>query len=180
MVIVLTPDLRMRGQIQLINQLQAQGIRVVVVLIGYPETLPKLGGADALVLSYSTPVQTDISMKAVADVLVGQAPIAVRPLARELKTTAGKPEFFSVLEIIRAPSGLLPVTLEPPYVAGLSVPYDPTYSLKKVEWDFGDGKRSKEFRVERAFKAPGRYPITLTVSDKNNQSTSRTFHAVVE
>lgn len=180
MVLVLTPELRMRGQIQLLTQLQAQGIRVVVVLIGYPESLPKLADADAIVLSYSNPVQTDISMKAVADVLVGQAPISVRPLARELRTTAGKPEVFNVLDIIRAPSGLLPVTIAPPFVAGLSVPYDPTFSLKRVEWDFGDGKRSKEFRVERAYQSPGRYPITLTVSDKKNHSTSRTFHAIVE
>jgi PKD repeat protein len=49
-----------------------------------------------------------------------------------------------------------------------------------VEWDFGDGKKSKEFFLERSFGAPGRYPITLTVTDKMKQTTSRTLYAVVE
>ena len=86
----------------------------------------------------------------------------------------------SVLDVIRAPAGMLPVTLEPPYVAGLSVPYDPTFSLTKTLWDFGDGTTSKELRAEHTFKSAGRYPITLTVRDKKDHSTTRTFYAVVE
>lgn len=180
MVVIVTPDLRTNSQVQLISSLQSRGLAVVVVLVGYPDTLPKLDAAESIVLAYCRPSQTDVSMKAVADVLVGQAPIGVLPSVGEIKTTAGKTELYSVLDIVRAPSGILPVTIEPPFVAGLSVPYDPTFSLKKTLWDFGDGSKSKELRVERAYKTPGRYPITLTVSDTKDHTTSRTYYAVVE
>lgn len=180
MVVVLTPQIRVSSQAQLIAQLQTRGIAVVVVLLGYPDTLPKLDGAEAVVLSYCRPEQTEIAMKAVADVLVGQAPVGILPFVSDVKVAAGKPESFSALDIVRAPSGILPVTIEPPYIAGLAVPYDPTFSLAKTFWDFGDGQTSKDLRVDHAFKSAGRYPITLTVRDKKDHTTSRTFYAVVE
>ncbi|MCC6154740.1 MAG: PKD domain-containing protein [Candidatus Hydrogenedentes bacterium] len=180
MVLILTPDIRVSTQARLINAIQARGVVVVAVLVGYPDTLPKISGAEAIVLSYCRPTQMDLSMKAVADVLVGQAPIGVSPYLSEIKTAVGKTESYSVLDVVRAPSGMLPVTIEPPYIAGLSVPYDPTFSLTKTLWEFGDGTKSKEIRAEHAFKAAGRYPITLTVEDKKDHSTTRTFYAVVE
>ncbi|MDZ4861517.1 MAG: glycoside hydrolase family 3 N-terminal domain-containing protein [Candidatus Hydrogenedentes bacterium] len=180
MVVVVTPHLRINNQLKLISTLQGRGIAVVVVLVGYPDSLPKLDGAEAIVLAYTRPDQTNISMRAVADVLVGQAPIGVMPAVREMKMLVGVPTTYNVLDVVRAPAGMLPVTIEPPYVAGLSVPYDPTFSLKKNLWDFGDGKTSKDIRVERAYATPGRYPITLTISDKKDHVTTRTFYAVVE
>ncbi|GMV92509.1 MAG: hypothetical protein AMXMBFR82_22870 [Candidatus Hydrogenedentota bacterium] len=179
-VVIVTPDIRMSTQLELIAALRSKGVRVVVVLVGYPSTLPDLVDAEAIVLSYSSPDAIDQSMRAVADVLVGQGPLGLLPVVRDIHAKVGEPVSFSVLDILRSPSGMLPVTIESPFVAGLSVPYDPTFSLKKVEWDFGDGKQSKEFFVERAYTEPGRYPITLTVTDKLKQTTSRTLYAVVE
>ncbi|HRI87177.1 MAG TPA: glycoside hydrolase family 3 N-terminal domain-containing protein [Candidatus Hydrogenedentes bacterium] len=180
MVVVVTPNLRINNQLKLITALQGRGLSVVVVLVGYPDTLPKLDGAEAIVLSYCRPDQTNISMRAVADVLVGQAPIGLLPVVREMKVAVGVPATYNVLDIVRAPAGMLPVTIESPYVAGLAVPYDPTFSLKRTLWDFGDGGKSKEMLVDRAYGSPGRYPITLTISDKKEHTTSRTFYAVVE
>ncbi|MCL4692945.1 MAG: PKD domain-containing protein [Candidatus Hydrogenedentes bacterium] len=179
-VVIVTPDIRMSTQLELISALRSKGVRVVVVLVGYPSTLPDLVDAEAIVLSYSSPDAIDQSMRAVADVLVGQGPLGLLPVVRDIHAKVGEPVSFSVLDILRSPSGMLPVTIEAPFVAGLSVPYDPTFSLRKVEWDFGDGKQSKEFFVERAYTEPGRYPITLTVTDKLKQTTSRTLYAVVE
>ena len=179
-VVVLTPDMRVSSEARLISQLQGRGVTVVVVLVGYPDALPKLGGADAIVLSYCRPEWTDISMRAVADVLVGQSPIGVAPLFGEMKAEVGKPATFNVFDVVRAPAGILPATIEPPYVAGLSVPYDPTYSLTKTLWDFGDGGKSKELHVEHTYQAPGRYPVNLSVRDKKGNTTERTFYAVVE
>ena len=179
-VVIMTPDIRMSTQLELVAALQSAGVRVVVVLVGYPDTLPDLVDANAIVLSYSRPDAIDESMRAVADVLVGQGPLGLLPVVRDIHAKAGVPMSFSVLDILRSPSGILPVTIESPFVAGLSIPYDPTFSLKKVEWDFGDGKKSKEFFLERSYAAPGRYPITLTVTDKMKQTTSRTLYAVVE
>ncbi|MCC6490471.1 MAG: hypothetical protein IT364_23505 [Candidatus Hydrogenedentes bacterium] len=179
-VVIVTPDLRISSQLRLIGALQEAGVRVTVVLLGYPSILPELVDAEAIVLSYTSPEAADASMRAVADVLVGQGPLGILPAVRDVKAKVGVPMSFSVLDVIRAPSGILPVTIEEPFVAGMSVPYDPTFSLKKVEWDFGDGKQSKDFFLERAYESPGRYPITLTVTDKKKQTATRTLHAVVE
>lgn len=179
-VVIVTPDIRMNTQLELISALRSKGVRVVVVLVGYPSTLPDLVDAEAIVLSYSHPDAIEESMRAVADVLVGQGPLGLLPVVRDIHAKVGEPVSFSVLDMLRSPSGILPVTIESPFVAGMAVPYDPTFSLRKVAWDFGDGKQSKEFFLERAYSAPGRYPITLTVTDKLKQTTSRTLYAVVE
>lgn len=179
-VVTLTPDMRVSSQTRLISALQGRGIAVIVVLLGYPDTLPKLSGAEAIVLAYCGPERAELTMKAVADVLVGQAPVGVIPLLSEVRARAGAPAAFNVLDIVRAPAGMLPVTIDPPYVAGLAVPYDPTFSLTKTLWDFGDGAKSKELRVDHTFASAGRYPVTLTVQDKKKHSTTRTFYAVVE
>ena len=73
-----------------------------------------------------------------------------------------------------------PVTIAPPFNAGLAIPYDPTFTIKKAEWDFGDGDSSKRQRVEKIYKEPGRYPVTLTITDKQNWETISNFHVVVE
>jgi beta-N-acetylhexosaminidase len=168
------------GKVQLVRELQAKGIRVIVVLLGYPSHLPAYGEADAIVVAYCSESAYDQTMKAVADVLVGQGPLAVLPIERDLKTETGRKQVFNPLEILRAPAGALPVTINERYVAGLYVPYDPTFSLKKARWDFGDGSKSKDLIAEHAYKAPGRYPITVTLVDKKGNSTKSTFHATVE
>ena len=60
------------------------------------------------------------------------------------------------------------------------MPYDPSGAIKKVLWDFGTGKRSKDMRAEYVYTAPGRYPVTLTVTDTKGDVTSRTFHVEVQ
>ncbi|GMW00806.1 MAG: hypothetical protein AMXMBFR84_19430 [Candidatus Hydrogenedentota bacterium] len=179
-VLTLSNDIRIQSQLRLIRAMKEKGLHVVIVLLGYPSNLPKLSEADAIILTYGLPGSHSESMKAVADVLVGQGPLGIMPVVTEVKTTVGKVELYSVLDVIRSPVGRLPVSLEPPYEAGLGVAYDPTYTIDKVEWQFGDGQKSKEFRVEKAFSSPGRYPITLTIIDKKKISTTRTLHAIVE
>jgi len=41
-------------------------------------------------------------------------------------------------------------------------------------WDFGDGTSSSESEVEHTYAAPGDYDVTLTVTDENGLSSSRT------
>ncbi len=179
-ICVLTPDLAPAGQVDLIRALKAKGMRVVVVLVGYPSSLPDLVLADAILITYSDPAALDEAMRAVSDVLMGKGPVAMVRFVRDVRMQAGVPERFNALEIIRTPAGRLPVTVGEPFVAGLAVPYDPTYAVRKVEWAFGDGTKAKEFATEKAFTEPGRYPITLTITETNKDVTSTTFYATVE
>lgn len=182
MVCVLPSALQIRTQCNLVQALKESGPRVVAVTLGYPDAVPELAkaGADAIVCIYNEPNATSHSMRALADVLVGQAAITFFKAAGDAVTTVGKEEQFSAVELIRAPAGRLPVTLEPPFVAGYSAIYDPTFSLKKVQWDFGDGKKSKDIIAKKAFNEPGRYPVTLTVEDKVGDVISQVFYVKVE
>jgi len=179
-VCILTNTIRKGGQVRLVRELKEKGARVVVVLLGYPSALPAFVEADAVVLSYCSPHALDESMRAVADVLAGEAPVGILPFVDDIATRVGEPEVFSVFDVIRVPAGTLPVTIKPPFVAGLAVPYDPRRALRTVEWDFGDGERSSDLQTEHAYEAPGRYPVTLTVVDQKKESTSRTFYVNVE
>ncbi len=42
---------------------------------------------------------------------------------------------------------------------------DPDGYIKKYEWDFGDGTKDEGVSVTHAYKAPGTYNVTLTVTD---------------
>ena len=179
-VVVCSPIVDINDQVRLVDKFKSMGMRTVVVLTGYPAALPKFAAADAIVLSYSEPQAISQSMRAIADVLVGQSAVTILPFIDDMQTQVGKAEVFDVLDVIRAPAGRLPVTIAPPYIAGLAIPYDPTFTIKKVMWEFGDGQTSKKQRAEKSYKEPGRYPITLTITDKKDWETTSTFHVVVE
>jgi len=112
--------------------------------------------------------------------LLGRAPLGLQAATEGLKLKAGQAQTFNLMDIVRTPAGRLPVTLEPPFVAGLSVPYDPSAAIKKVAWDFGDGGKAKEVTVEHAYASPGTYPVVVTVTDLEGETTTRTVNAVVE
>lgn len=179
-VCILTNRQRVETQVELVRRLKEKGARVVVVLAGYPGALPDLMGADAILLAYCGDSAYAETMRAVADVLVGKAPLRVMQTRRDAYTRIGKTEAFSVRDLVQCPYGRLPVTLEPPFVAGLAVPYDPALAVKKAEWDFGDGKKAKGLTVNHAYRKPGRYPVMLTVTDGQREETSGTFYVVVE
>ncbi len=53
----------------------------------------------------------------------------------------------------------------------------------KIEWDFGDGEKtegplSELWRVRHAFPLPGRYPVTVTISDGDGATREATRHVV--
>ena len=52
--------------------------------------------------------------------------------------------------------------------------------VKRAEWDFGNGAKAKGARVTYAYTQPGRYPLVLTVKDKQGRTVSREFSVVVE
>lgn len=179
-VCLLTSDLRGPGTQDLLRQVRGAGARVVVVLIGLPDALPDFGEADAILVSHCDPKACDLAMKAVADALLGQGPPTIASSVGDLHTQVGKPETFKVSDVVRSPAGRLPVDIQAPFLAGFSLHYAAAPNVKKATWDFGDGRRATGLEVTKAYEAAGRYAVTLTVSDKNKETVSRTFYVVVE
>ena len=169
-----------RGQAALIRGLREKGVQVVVVLVGYPANLPHLVEADAIVLAYSQGIHCAQTMKAVADALVGRAPLRILPTAEDLNVAAGEAQTFDVRKVVRTPAGRLPVTIAEPFVAGHAVSYDPACAIKAAQWDFGDGRRAKGLRVEHVYESPGRYTLTLTATDYSGEATSGAFPITAE
>ncbi|NIA16392.1 MAG: PKD domain-containing protein, partial [Nitrospiraceae bacterium] len=180
-VCVLTDMRSVEGQVTLIRELHAKGVRVVIVLLGYPHNLAHLREADAIVVAYCDD-STDCAatMKAVGEALIGQGPVRILEVERDLPVTVGKAETFDIANIVWTPPGRLPVTIDEPFVAGYAVPMNPAPAAKKVEWDFGDGKRAKGAQAEHTYATPGRYTLGLTVTDHHGDVTSGTFSIVAE
>ncbi len=178
-VCVFTDNMRPEGPIKLIRAFKDKGANVVAVLMGYPEHLPLLAEADAILLAYCTPADYAQTLRGIADILLGESPLGFLPNKTELTLPIGEERVFDVQDIVRTPAGRLPVTLSDYFQAGLSVPYNPTRAIKKARWDFGNGKKKKDLRVTYAYKEPGRYPITLTLIDCHGLTTERIFQAVV-
>src|SRR5690606_9314366 len=140
-VVVLDDGTSSGSQVELIKALQDKDVRVVVVLMGYPKNLEALAIADAILLTYADERSLAQNIRAAADALVGLAPINIFPGVRPLRTQVGKQERFNVYDLIRCPSGRLPVSIGP-FESGASVSYDSAPNLKRVQWDFGDGSGS--------------------------------------
>lgn len=179
-VCIFSDGVRIESQVRLIRRLRARGINVVVVSLGYPRHLPDYAIANAIVVAYGTERFFGGSMKAVADVLIGQGPVGVYPPALEVAMAVGEERTFDAIELVRSPTGRLPVTVDSYFEAGLGLPYDPTYAIKRVRWNFGDGTRSRSVETDHTFDEPGRYPVTLEVEDRRGFETSGAFHVNVE
>lgn len=173
-VCILTDGVRVETQMELVQALKGNTQHLVVVYLGHPQNAARLTSADVLVLAYCDTVSMAQSLEAVAGILLGNAPLSVITLDHPIQMKVGEARSFNAYEVIRAPSGRLPVTLSPAFPAGAAARYNPATSIKRVEWDFGSEKVRKENTVH-AFDVPGDTTITLTVTDVNDEVNSGTF-----
>jgi len=72
-------------------------------------------------------------------------------------------------------SGKAPLTVS----FNASASSDPEGSIAAYEWDFMDGKFSSETNPAHVFNNPGKYPVTLTVTDNLGMSASTSITITV-
>ena len=157
------------GQVKLVGELKAHGTRVVVILFGYPRNVPLFQEADAILVAYCDPTRSGSMIPAMADILAGEAPLQIVTATGDLPVHVGVPETFDIQKVLRSPAGRLPVSVGEPYVAGQSVGYATPKSVKRVEWNFGDGTQAKEPRTQHTYISPGRYPLSVSATGGDDQ-----------
>lgn len=179
-VCIFTDTDRPEGQVRLVRALQEKGAKVVVVLMGYPNNLPYLAEAEAVVLAYCDPAKYEVTVAAMGNILAGVAPIGFRNIPGDIQVKSGEARTFNVHDLIVSPAGRLPVALSERFPVGLSAPYNTQELLKKVQWDFGDGTKSKEAKVEHTYTDPGRHAVSLALTTKSGDSANLSFNVVVD
>lgn len=179
-VLILTDTDRPGGQVALIKALKEKGVNVVVVLLGYPRNLPHLAIADAIVLAYCDPAKYEQTIGSMADILAGEAPIGFMHVPGDIRVPVGVSKRYNAFDLVRVPSGRLPISLSDRFTVGLSAPYDPQYTVKRVQWDFGNGKKSKSQETLHTYNEPGRYPVSLSVTSKKGETAAYTFYVVAD
>lgn len=180
-VCILSDELAVHGQVKLLKSIQEKGARVVAVLLGYPKLLPEIAAvSDAVVLVYCDEESNYTTMKALAEVLLGEGPVRILEAKDTAIMKVGASRVFDVRDVIRVPAGQLPVTVSDTFTAGWSVPYDPAKAIKKAQWDFGNGKKVSKDRVEFSYDSPGTYAATLTITDQLGEVTTGQFNIEVQ
>ena len=179
LVCVLSDRERVETQIELVRALRTKAERLVVVYLGWPGNAHRLAEADAILLAYGTGDRPGHAMNAVADVLMGKGPVGFADLPETITLKAGEARTFSVADVAQVPSGRLPVALSEKLPAGKAARFNPAGAVKKAEWTFGD-KRVAKPDAPFTFDAPGTYPVTVTLTDSEGESRTRTFRAVVD
>ncbi len=174
-VCLLTEMRKHGGQVDLIRQLHAKGVRVIVVMLGYPGNLPRLVEADAILCAYCEPRNCEQSIRAVADALLGRAPARILDVSREMEVTAGKEAVFDISNVVWSPPGRLPMALGEVFRAGAAAPSRPDRVVKKAEWDFGNGVRAKELYPKHTYPAAGEYTLTLKVTCNGGDTAQGAF-----
>lgn len=160
------------GQANAVREMQKEGARVVVVLLGYPRNLPQLAHADGILLGYSDPFTLEETMRAAADVLLGETPVTLNSPSEPQRISVGQAHSFSLQDLLRAPGGQLPARISEAFPAGFALGYAPAALVKKVEWDFGDGSKSKDAVSSHIYAASGQYTVSVGVTDQVKNSTS--------
>ena len=177
-ICILTDAIRVETQIELVHALKASAPHLVVIYLGNPQGAARLTEADVLLLAYCESIMIGPTMQAMADILLGEGPVAIMPLPDEIRLPVGETRSFNALEILRVPSGRLPVTLSKQFPTGSFARYNPESAIKRVEWNFA-GKNIRKEVVAHTFDAPGTYPVTLTVTDTHDDVQTRTFNVIV-
>lgn len=162
-------------QAKLVRGLQETGARVVVVLLGYPGNLPALGFADAILLAYTEDNTIDLTLDAMADVLVGQGPVTIAHVKDRPRVPVDNERLFSVWDLVRAPTGRLPLHVNEAFPLGHGVHYAAPELVRKATWFFEGGKKRKELRTTHAFQEAGVHTVTLEVEDQQKNSVRRSF-----
>ena len=178
LICILTDGMRVETQMELLNALRPKTQHLIVVYLGNPRDAARLTNADAMVLAYCEPVMLEQTMSAMNDILIGKGPVSIMPVADEIRLRVGETRSFNAYEILRVPSGRLPIALSDQLPAGSSARYNPSDATKRIEWDFA-GKRIRREAVAHTFDTPGTYPVTLTVTDTRNDVQTRTFTVTV-
>ena len=176
---ILTDRARPETQAELVRALKGSARHVVAIYLGHPRNAAMVTGADAVVLAYCDPSNIAQTIQALAEILLGNAPVSILPVESPIRLKAGESRSFNAFEIVQAPSGRLPITLSERFPAGAAARYNPEGSVKEIEWDFGGEKIHKE-HAARTFDTPGETPVTLRVTDKNGEICSRSFSVVAE
>lgn len=177
-ICVLTDGVRVETQIELVRSLKANAPFLVVVYLGHPKHAAHLVDADAILIAYCEPVTITQTLQAMADILMGKAPVSIMEVEGPIRMRVGESRSFNAYEILRAPSGRLPLTLSERFPAGASARYNPATAVKRVEWDFS-GRKTRKETVVHAFTEPGDYTVTLTVTDINNETQTKSFAITV-
>lgn len=179
-VCVLTNEETADSQANVVREMQKEGARVVVILLGYPRNLPRLAHADGILVAYSDPFTLKETIRAVAEVLLGEAAAVLNAPSEQQHAKVGTPHSFALRELLRAPGGRLPVRVSDAFPAGLALSYAPDALVKKVEWDFGDGSKSKDTAPSHTYAAPGEYTVSVNVADQAKNATSAQWTVQVE
>lgn len=167
-------------QAQVLDIMKRNGSRTVVVLFGHPRSLAAYDAADAIVVVYGKPSTDSAAVAALGNVLLGRGPIEVIPGANPIVRKAGVPMAFDIMDVIRTPTGRLPIDIPGMFKAGDSVSYRPDPESIKVRWEFGDGENSKDAAGEYAYAKPGIYHATLTITPKGGAPLSGTYEILVQ
>lgn len=179
-VIVLTGELKGQGAQKLVQSLQGKGSAIVAIVLGDPRLAMQLPAADAIVLGYCNPNTYGLTLKAVAETIMGDGVPGIRNNGQSFTVKAGQPRSFNVLEAARIPAGQLPVHLGGDFPLGHSVSYVPGDALKHVQWDFSDGFTTKEPLFEHSFATPGSYQVGLSITTGKKQTATGSYTFVAK
>ena len=84
-ICILTDEIRIETQIELVHALKASAPHLVVIYLGNPQEAARLTEADVLLLAYCESIMIGPTMQAMADILLGEGPVAIMPLPDEIR-----------------------------------------------------------------------------------------------
>ncbi|MCK5863378.1 MAG: hypothetical protein KAH38_12890 [Candidatus Hydrogenedentes bacterium] len=174
MICILTDDMRVESQIELLRALKEKVPHLVLIYLGNPVHVARLNDADVVLLAYCDPVMLNQTMSAMAEILLGNGPISIMPIPDKIQLRVGETRSFNGFEVLRVPSGRLPIALSDQLPAGSFARYNPQEAVKRIEWDFA-GKRIRKEIVVHSFDKPGIYSVSLIVTDTHKDVQKRTF-----
>jgi beta-N-acetylhexosaminidase len=154
-----------RGQESLVKHLASLGKPVLVIALGSPFDTTFLENVQACMVTYgpiAAPSYVTADMESIVEVMFGDCPVELRH-SGTFRANAMEATRFNIRELVRAPTGRVPVTLNHGYPRGFAWADSESAFLSAATWDFGDGHEEEGLALIHKYEAAGDYRVTINV-----------------
>jgi len=164
-----------RGQQRLWHRLAGTGVPVVGLVLGMPVNLSKAEAIRAGVAAYSP---DEAGLDAAVGCVFGKAALRLVPQQnRQVRVAEVVP--MDIRSMAASPPGRVPFEIDGPSSADPSEGYFPIGMDKRVQWDFGDGTKSRGILADHSYALPGTYTVTVTCRDPFGEESHIEFKVEV-
>ena len=154
-----------RGQEALVRHLVSLDKPLLVVALGSPFDITFLDKVQACITVYGPPAAPPFvaaDMDSIVGFILGDCPAELK-YSDKLTANVMEMTRFDARELVRMPTGRLPLALSNVYPRGFGWTNSSDNFVSGASWNFGDGQEARGVAVVHSYESAGEYTVEMNV-----------------